>query len=112
LATDEQTQARIDRFKAMVAQFPQSEVPRFSLGQAYMEAGQLEEAAKTFTEVTDIKSDFMMAWVLRTRALIGLERFEDALPICQHALQLAIDQDHQDPKIDCELMLEEIQEEI
>ena len=103
---------RIERFQKMVEQFPGSEVPRFSLAQAYFEADRLEEAAATFEEVIELKPDYMMAWVLRTRALIGLERFEAALAVCERALALAIEQDHQDPRIDCELMLEEIREEL
>ena len=102
--------AKIERFEGMVAQFPSSEVPRFSLAQAYMDADRLDEADAMLQSVIEIKADFMMAWILRGRALMGLERFEDARAVVTEALALAKAQDHRDPQIDCELMLEELEE--
>lgn len=103
---------RIDRCRALVAQFPDSELPRFSLGQALLEAGRFEEAAATFAEVAAIKPDYMMAHVHRTRALMELERWSDARDACRAAIQLAIAQGHSGPRMECEQLLGEIEDEL
>ena len=103
---------RIQKFFQLAERFPESEVPRFSLAQAYRDAGQYEQAELAFQAVTDIKADFMLAWIERARCLVALERYEDAKPIAEYGLQLAIDQFHEEPKLDCEALLEEIEEEL
>ena len=103
---------RIEKFYDLVQRFPDSEVPRFSLAQAYRDAGRYEDAEKAYSDVIAIKSDFMLAWIERARCLISLERYEDAEPIARQGLALAVAQGHQEPRIDCEALLEEIEEEI
>jgi tetratricopeptide (TPR) repeat protein len=103
---------RIDKFSRLATQFPNSEVPHFSLAQAYRDAGRYEEAQATFGLVTDLKGEFMLAWIERARCLIALERYEEARPIAQRGYELAISQGHQEPKLDCEALLEEIEEEL
>ena len=103
---------RIQRFSDLSSRFPDSEVPRFSLAQAYQDHGDLELAAQTYGEVTNLKEDFMLAWIERARCLVGLERYEEAKPHAEKGLALAVAQGHQEPRSDCEALLEEIEEEI
>jgi tetratricopeptide (TPR) repeat protein len=104
--------ARIEKFLGMVEQFPDSELPRFSLGQAYVEAGRYEDAERTFAEVARINPTYMMAWVHRAQALCELERWADAKQACEEAIRLAVAQGHSGPKMECEQLLEEIEEEL
>lgn len=103
---------RIARFQKMVEQFPGSELPRFSLGQALLEAGRFDEAADTFAEVARINPSYMMAFVHRTRALMELERWSDAAEACRTAISLAVAQGHSGPRAECEMMLAEIEDEL
>lgn len=102
------TPDRIARFQALVAQFPNSEVPRYSLGQAQMDAGLYDDAAATFIACTTLRPDFLMAWVQAAQALVRLERWTDARPYAEQALTLAIAQGHSGPRGDAEALLEEI----
>lgn len=103
---------KIERYESMVARFPQSEVPRYSLACAYREAGRIEDALTEFAEIMRIKPDFMMAWVHTTELLVGLERYDEARPICTAAIALAKAQDHSGPLMDCETLLDEIESEL
>lgn len=105
-------QQKIQRFQQMVERFPESELPRFSLAQAYLDAEQYSDAERTFAEVIGLKPDYMMAWVHRTQALMAMDEFEAAKPVCERAIELAREQDHQGPLADCEYLLEEIVEEL
>lgn len=112
MSSDIERGQAIERFRAMVERFPNSEVPRYSLAMAYLDAEQVEEAEAELAEITRIKPSYMMAWVQRTRALMTLERFESAREVCQQAIRLATEQNHQGPLMDCEMLLEEIEEEL
>ncbi len=103
----------IARYQAMVERFPNSEVPRYSLAKALRDEGRDDDALAQFEEIcARVKPDFMMAWVHRTELLVAMERYDDALPVCRQAIQLATDQDHRGPLMDCEALLEEIEEEL
>ena len=104
------TDARIQRFEAMVKQFPESELPRFSLAQAYAAADRLEEAERAYAGCSALKPDWMMAWLGRAEALVALGRYEEARPVAERALALAVAQSHQEPKAACEALLERIDE--
>lgn len=104
------TPDRITRFEALVAQFPTSEVPRYSLGQALMDAGRYDEAATTFVACTTLRADFLMAWVLAAQCFVRLERWADARNYAVKGLALAIAQGHSGPRGDAEALLEEIEQ--
>ena len=106
--TTPELDARIAKWQAMATQFPKSELPRFSLAKAYLEAQRLEEAAEAFAEVGRLKPDFMMAFVHRAEALMALGRNDEARAACERGLELAIAQHHSGPQEDCERMLEEL----
>lgn len=106
------TDDRIARFRKMADQFPTSELPRFSLGQALLEARRWGEAEETFAEVIRINPSYMMAFVHRTRALMELERWSDAADACRTAISLAISQGHSGPRAECEQLLAEIEDEL
>jgi Flp pilus assembly protein TadD len=103
---------RIERFQKLVEQFPSSELPLFSLGQAYLEADRFEEAVATFDRILTNKPDYMMAHVHRAQALFQLDRLEEAREACRAAIALAIAQDHVGPREDCEDLLAEIEAEL
>ena len=107
--TNPEIDARIAKWQAMAAQFPKSELPRFSLGKALLEAQRFDEAAAAFAEVAALKPDYMMAFIHRAEALMALGRHADARAACERGLELAISQHHSGPQEDCERMLEELE---
>ena len=107
MPTDEQ-RARIAKFEALANQFPKSELPRFSLGQAYLDAAMYAEAEAAFAMVEALKPDYMMAVIHRAEALLKLGRHVDARPVVERGLKLAIAQNHTGPKADCEELMEQI----
>lgn len=104
--------SRIDKFKALAEQFPTSEVPLFSLGQAYYEDERFEEAADAFGRVIELKPDYMMAYILLGQSAMRLSQYERAREAIVQARDLAISQDHEEPLEDCNELLEEIDEEL
>lgn len=96
----------------MIERFPRSEVPRYSLGSALKAEGKLDEAVEHLAVAVEVKPDFMMAWIQLGEAHMAREDWDGAKSAIQAALKLATDQDHQGPKLDCEALLEEIQEEL
>ncbi len=104
--------ARIQRYRAMVDRFPQSEVPRYSLASALIEAGELAEAETHLRVLLEHKPDYMMAAVQLAQILTQQERWDDALEACDAAIALAVAQDHKGPLMDCEALRDEIISEI
>ena len=105
-------EARIAKWEAMVRSFPDSDLPRFSLGQALLDAGRLAEAVAAFREVARLNPTNMMAYVHMGRALLELGRLDEAKTACEEGIRLAIDQGHSGPRADCEAMLAEIEDEL
>jgi thioredoxin-like negative regulator of GroEL len=87
----------IARWKAQVAKFPTSELPRFSLAKAYLDAEAYEEAAGALREAVVMKPDWMAAKIMLARTLITLEQYDEARPVLQESRMLAHQQGHASP---------------
>lgn len=59
---------RIASFEAMLARGQDSEMLRFTLGGAYLDAGRLAEAISHLTQAVTLKTDYTAAWKLLGRA--------------------------------------------
>ncbi len=76
---------------------PHNPLFHFSLGQVLFQEGQWEEACEHLNYCVSSRKDWMMPRILLGKALLELERPQDARPILEEALQLAIEQNHEDP---------------
>ena len=104
-------QAKIARFSALKAKMPQSELPRWSLAQAYEEAGQTLDAFREYGELVTMKPDYCVAWLrLGAIALRELADHEVAREALTRARDLAIEQGHAAPRNEAEALLEELDE--
>jgi len=104
-------QAKIQRFEALKAKMPQSELPRWSLAQAYEEAGQTLDAFREYGELVTIKPDYCLAWLrLGAIALRELADFDVAGQALAEAHRLAIDQGHSAPRIEADMLIAELAE--
>ena len=101
-------QAKIDKFAAIVAKHPENELGRFSLGSALLEAGRFAEAEPHFAKALALKSDWVVAAILRARCLIRLGRAAEARPLLATARQHSIAQRHEAPVEEIDEILAEL----
>lgn len=99
---------RSHQFAALVAQQPDNELFRFSLAQALMTENRPDEAIAHFIVCANKKADWMMPRILLGKALLALGRKAEAKPWLEAALQLAIDQTHEDPERELRALLAEL----
>ncbi len=102
------TAKRSDQFAALVAQHPQNELFRFSLAQALALEGKPADAVEHFEYCTDKKRDWMMPRILLGKTLLQVGRRDDARRILEEALQLAVEQAHEDPERELRQLLTEL----
>ena len=103
--------AKIARFQGLKAKMPQSELPRWSLAQAYEEAGQTLDAFREYGELVTIKPDYCLAWLrlgaIALRELADLTVAKEALTTAQ---RLAVEQGHSAPKMEADSLMRELAE--
>lgn len=107
-----QEDPRIARFTKLKAQFPDSEMPRWSLATAYEESGRHAEAIVEFRELVAMKPDYCIAFVHLGACLIHEERYEEAIEALEEGKRLAIDQGHMAPKAEAEMLIDQAREEL
>lgn len=99
---------KIAKWSAVVLKSPNDELARFTLARACLEAGKLKDARAHFESVVTLKDDWMMAWILLGRCCVELGDGAAARPALAKARALAIAQDHSDPLIEIDELLEEL----
>ena len=100
--------AKIEKFQAMKAKFPASEMPRWSLANALADAGRRDEAIAELQELVRMKPDYCVAWLeLGKLAAQGGDN-ETARPALMEAIRLAVAQGHSAPRMDAENLLEDL----
>jgi hypothetical protein len=103
--------AKIDRFAALKAKMPQSELPRWSLAQAYEEAGRTLDAFREYGELVTLKPDYCLAWLrLGAIAMHELADLAVAREALTEARRLAVAQGHNAPRLEVDALLEELEE--
>src|SRR5215218_1143279 len=98
----------IARYEQMVAQFPQNELARFSLGKALFDAGDFAKAKEHFEAALAKKPDWMVIQILIGKCDLSLGNKASAKAAFEKALQLAIDQNHEGPQLEMETALAEL----
>lgn len=98
-------QERIARFSAMKAQFPDSEMPRWSLATTFEDAERYEEAIAEFEALVALKPDYCVAFLHLGSCLIEQERYDEAIAALESASRLAIAQGHEEPRAKAEALI-------
>jgi len=96
---------RVERFSALVTAQPDNELFRFSLAQALTAAGRDEDAVAHFEFCVARKADWMMPRILLGKLLLARGRQDEARPLLEQALRLAIEQQHEDPEAELRALL-------
>lgn len=99
---------RISKFREHIKQFPDSELARFALSKAYLDAGRTAEAVEELRKTIEIKPDYLLPHLLLAKAMVDLENPLEAKSFAQKAKQLAEDQNHEGPLQEAIDLLEEI----
>jgi predicted Zn-dependent protease len=86
--------ARLEQFKQMAAEFPDSPMAQFSLGKAYLERRQYAEAAKSLEEAVRLDPEYAAALVSLGDAYTGAEQTEKAREVLTRAKEKALAQSH------------------
>jgi len=89
---------RIAKARELWQRFPDNDLSRFNLAQAYCDANEFANAIEHLRALCDKKPDWMVVHIQLGKALIALDRSPEAKPIFEHALQLAIAQHHDSPR--------------
>jgi predicted Zn-dependent protease len=97
--------SRTAQFQALVTQQPQNPLFRFSLAQALASEGRVAEAIPHFEFCVASRVDWMMPRILLGKLLLQQGRPAEAKPLLTAALQLAIDQQHEDPERELRALL-------
>ncbi len=100
--------ARIDQFQKLVSSQPENELFRFSLAQALIDAGRESESIPHLEFCIDKKDDWMMPRIMLGKIHLASDETTRARPLLEAALQLAIDQDHEDPAAELQSLLSEL----
>ena len=100
--------SRVEQFRALVERQPDNEMFRFSLAQALVDAGQGAEAVSHYAFCVGKKRDWMMSRILLGKLLLQLSRRAEAKSLFEEALQLAVDQHHEDPERELRALLAEL----
>ncbi|MEC9070922.1 MAG: tetratricopeptide repeat protein [Myxococcota bacterium] len=103
---------RLDRFRKLKEQFPDNEMPRWSLATGLEEMGAFSEAIDEFQELVALKPDYCVAWLHMGSCMIEEERLEEALVALETCRQLAIDQGHMAPRQEADMLIEQAREDL
>ncbi len=97
----------VERFTKLVAQQPENELFRFSLAQALLKESRGEAALPHLHSCAEKKADWMIPRILLGKTLLALGRKAEGRPWLERALELAIEQNHEDPERELRALLKE-----
>ena len=100
--------SRAEHFQSLVDRQPDNALFRFSLAQALEAEGRTADAVPHYEFCAAQRADWMMPRILLGKILLRLNRRAEAKPILQAALQLAIDQNHEEPEHELRTLLAEL----
>lgn len=96
---------RLERQRQMVAQHPQNELARFSLGKGLFDRGDFDGALEQLEVALGRKPDWMVVQILIGKCHQTLGRPDQARTAFERARQLAIEQHHEGPLAELDQLL-------
>ena len=95
----------LTRWQTLVAQQPNNELARFSLGKALFDAGEFAAAREHFQIALAKKPDWMVVQILLGKCALALGHKAEARAAFERGLQLAVAQNHEGPREELEGLL-------
>ena len=105
---NQQLQERIAQFRKMANDDPENELGHFRLGQLLAEAGQHEEAAKSFRRTLELSPQFSKVFQLLGASLMKLGRNDEAVEVLQQGFQTADERGDNIPRDEISKLLVEL----
>lgn len=99
----------LERHRQMVAQFPENELARFSLGRALFDQGDFAGAREHLAEALRKKPDWMVVQILISKCDLERGDREGAIAGLERARDLALAQHHEGPLAEVEGLLADLQ---
>jgi predicted Zn-dependent protease len=96
---------RIAKALELWMKFPDNDLSRFNLAQAYFDAGDYANAIEHLRALCVKKPDWMVVHIQLGKSLLSLGDAQSAKPILEQALQLAVAQHHDTPREELEELL-------
>jgi Flp pilus assembly protein TadD len=96
---------RIPKALELWRKFPDNDLSRYNLAQAYCDAGEFASAVEHLNALAGKKHDWMVVHILLGKCLLNTGRRDEARRILRHAHQLAIAQLHDGPREELEELL-------
>ncbi len=96
---------RITKALELWKKFPDNDLSRFNLSQAYFDATDYANAIEHLRALCAKKPDWMVVHIQLGKSLLAVGETQSARPILEHALQLAIAQHHDTPREELEELL-------
>ena len=100
----------LEDYRRQVEANPENILCQFSLGQALFEAGHYKEAIGPLQLCAERKADWMMARILLGKCYLQLDQRPEARACLEQALNLAVEQQHEDPENEIRALLAGIEE--
>jgi predicted Zn-dependent protease len=88
---------RIAKALELWKKFPDNDLARYNLAQAYFDAGNFNNAAEHFRPLCAKKPDWMVVHILLGKCLLATGNSSEARPVLEHARHLAQVQHHEGP---------------
>jgi len=99
---------RITKALDLWKKFPDNDLSRYNLAQAYFDAGDHANAADHLRALCARKPDWMVVHILLGKCLLATGDSTQARPVLQHALELAVAQHHDGPREELEELLRSV----
>jgi Fe-S cluster biosynthesis and repair protein YggX len=100
--------ARIEQFKKMAEADPENELGHFSLGRAYLDAGQFPQAVTSFEKVIQLNPKLSKVYQLLATALLKQDRRDAAIERLTAGVKMADERGDLMPKNDMIKMLRDL----
>ena len=94
--------------RALVAQFPDNELARFSLGKALYDAGAYDQAREHLAVALSKRPDWMVVQILLGKIELQNGQAARARVAFEAARRLALEQHHEGPLAELDLLLSEL----
>ena len=92
------TASRIEQFKKMAEADPTNELGHFSLGRAYLDAGQYEQAVESLRRVVELNPNISKAYQLMADAQLKLAKRDSAIQLLTMGVRIAHERGDMMPK--------------
>ncbi len=99
------TTDRISKALELWQKFPDNDLARFSLAQAYFDANDFTNAAEHLRALCAKKSDWMVVHILLGKCGLTEGKRDKAKELFEHARRLAVEQHHDGPREELEELL-------